>query len=49
MFLSLPMVFCEENPGLGLNYIKDLGVEEAHNSMINLVKGGTSEIDQEGL
>ena len=37
---------CDVHPYFGLKY---LGVEEAHNWLINLVKRGTSHIDQEGL
>ena len=38
--------YCDVHPCFGL---KDLGVEEAQNWMINLVKRGTSQTDQEGL
>ena len=41
-----PYDLCDVHPGFGL---KDLGVEEAKNWMINLVKRGTSQIDQEVL
>ena len=37
---------CDVHPCFGL---KDLGVKEAHNWLINLVKRGTSQTDQEGL
>ena len=37
---------CDVHPCFGL---KDLEVEEAQNWLINLVKRGTSQTDQEGL
>ena len=33
MLLCIPMVRCDVHPGLGLNYMQDLGVEEMRNGL----------------
>ena len=42
MLLCLPMVCCDVNPSLGLKCMKDLGVEEKRNGLVNIVHRGTS-------